>query len=688
MKTVGRWSFVGFLWILCVAVALPALAEEDTENAYPVSITVVPGRYAAVKGDVEKFRALNWMKDGYVGGIRNLTAHGDFEGGTVWFEGRAFPAENDIRAILEYDKEDFGFFEMDYHSFRKYFDGTGGFYYPFITLSVNELDQDLELDISHFAVEFGPHLGDEAPEIGFYLERHTKNGRKSRLTWVGVKEGATTRNIGPSWQDLDETTDILGFKAGTEFGGFNVNLDQRWEFVRISSMREERNLSTNATASEKKIRRQFQEPETDLMVTTLRAEKWLQDNKSFVGFAYRFQEMDNSENETLSEFDENGNPRSFSNPKNKPNAFAENDLDTHTWTGQYLNRLRKDLNFIAKVKTEVIRRRGNSVYPNDTDDPPNGIGNTAEINTTENKVYRFGENVSLRYNGIARTSLYTEAELEQTRNWLSEELVNVSGEDVASSSGDFSRETLTHIQKTILTAGARIVPSSKVSLTLQARHRIEDNDYDDIHETSGGGSARSAFIDSLKLYGNEITSRIMWKPWKWLQTGFRYQYLDNTYKSRAQAQVPQESLLLSHVFTYDVFLQPLQDILMNLSFSRQNLKVSTPAGSASSTQIPGFIADVNTWLFSTSYTPTEKISLITTFLYSLADNFDDFTATGLPYGVDNKRYDATVELRWSPKDNLTVAPHYAYYNYNTNLTSAEFGDYSAHVTWLDVSMNW
>ena len=48
-----------------------ALAQET--NTSPFSITLEPVQYAAVKGNIGKFEALNWMPNGAVEGVSDIT---------------------------------------------------------------------------------------------------------------------------------------------------------------------------------------------------------------------------------------------------------------------------------------------------------------------------------------------------------------------------------------------------------------------------------------------------------------------------------------------------------------------------------------------------------------------------------------------------------------------------------------
>ena len=294
----------------CLAVT--ARAEEG------VQVTLRPAHYAAVKGDVEKFRAHQWFKDGFTAGIEDLAIEDNLPGGTtLFFKASTIPKENDMSAALEMANDKLGSVNVDYQLFRKYYDGTGGVYSRFTTLRVNQLEQDLKMDVGHFALEITPaFLPENWPEFSFLIEERTKKGEKSRLSWTAVREGAVTRNIGPSWQAIDAVSDVFALKGKTDMAGFTVSGEQRMEVTYSKLFREEKNLSTTSADADKKIRRQTQVPDADLMTTTLRGEKWFLNDKAFMSFGYRYAKMDNNELADLLEFDPRGVQRSYTNPKN------------------------------------------------------------------------------------------------------------------------------------------------------------------------------------------------------------------------------------------------------------------------------------------------------------------------------------------------------------------------------------
>ncbi len=655
-----------------------------------VTITAEPLRYTAVDGDVEKYSAHHWKRDGYVGGIENFSLDEKLPDEiSVFVEGHALIDENDMAGKIHVQKEKFGFVHFDYQEFRKYYDGTGGVYYPFSVLQHNETDKVLQLDIGHFSIEAGL-TPEELPDISFLYEREYKDGAKSHLTWTAVREGAITRNIGPSWQDIDEIVDVFAIKASHDVKGVTLNGEQRWEFVRSELSREEKNLSTTATAADKKIRVQNQAPETNWVTTTLGAEKWFWNEKALASVGYRFAHLRNREVESIFEMNEQRVITNFANPKQVRDARADNDFDSHTWVVHSMMVPWTGFSVTTKLKAETLMRQGSSLYPQDTTlGTPDGIINNTEKSDNDNKVGRLGEGVSLRFTRIPRTAVYHDLEFEQTRNWLSEDRTSLTGQSAPNANEIFSRETITYITRNIWTLGAHIAPFSWMDLTNQVRHRSNNNDYDDKRETDpGANTARSAFFDALNIRTNEFTSRVTFKPVKWLQPAFRYQFRLDDYLPRVENEPTVESSFLSNIYTFDVMFQPMQKLMSLISFSCQNANVDTPANdSPSAGNTPSFDANVQTWLMSLDYAFFEDLTFTSTLEYSWADNFNDFTRSGLPMGVENQRLGLTTGWRWLVRKNMTIEPRYEFYYYKAN-PSAEFGNYHAHVFSVEVSVTW
>lgn len=657
-----------------------------------ITITPEPVRYAFVDGDEEKFRAHHWMKEGYIGGIENIAM--DYVNPenevSVSLEGNALIDNNDLEGVLTLKKTNWGFLRLDYGEFRKYYDGTGGVYKRFSTIRVNETGRKLELDIGRLALEAGLTF-EKLPDLTFRYEREFKDGRKSRLTWSAVKEGAITKNIGPSWQEIDEIVDLFGIGLEHEIAGFEIRGEQKWEFVRSELSREEQSLSTTSVAADKKIRVQDQDPATDLMTTTLEVERWFRDERAHFSAGYRFAHLDNQEMENIFELNESRTPFNFANPKQVRNARADNDFDTHTWVGSFQLFPQESLSFITRMKSEVLRRESNSTYPQDTTaNTPDGIINNTERSVNDSKALRLGEGVSIRYTGIPQVALYNDFEFEQIRLMLREDRKSLAGQSAPNANEIFSRETLVNTLRGSWTLGGRAAPWDFLDLTSQVRYRRNNNDYDDRAETDpGANTARSAFVDWENIHTNEFTTRAAFKFWREFQPSFRYQFRDDDYISRFESEISSvKTQMTSNIYTFDVVMQAAENLLTTVSYSYQDAVTTTPARLSNTTsQTPAFNADVGTWLFSADYAVNPKTTVSGTVVYSRADNFNDFSNIGLPLGADYDQVDLTLGFQWTPTKNLSIEPKYSLYLYRPN-QDVEFGDYHAHLIWLDFSFAW
>lgn len=675
--------FSSFLALLMASQALAAESE--------VSITPAPLRFTSVSGDERKFEAHHWIKDNYVGGIKEFSLYSanPEEKISMVSEGHAFIDENDLKGELEIEKEDFGFLHLDYKEFSRFYDNTGGAYRRFTTFKSANVDRELELEIGHLALEVGLDLG-KLPDTVFFYEREFKDGIKSRLTWAGVTEGSIIRYIAPAFQEIEEVVDIFGLRMEQKIQGFDVKGEQKWEISKSELMREERWRSTTAAAADRKIRNQIQEPQARFMSTTLEAERWSKDEKKFGGVAYRYVHLNNQEMENIFEMNENRVVTNFANPKQIRNARADNDYDSHTWVASYLWNLWPSTNLVGRLKTERIIGHGNSLYPDDTTaGAPDGIINTTARSVTDSNIYRFGESISFRNTSISRTALYGELEFEQARNWLSEDRLSLAGQSAASANDTFSRETITHIGRGVWTLGARILPTDHLDLTTHVRQRWSNNDYDDTRETDPTGStARSAFYDELDVDITEYAFRTTLTSWIRVRPSFRYQLRLEDDRSRAENEVAVDSDANSQTVTLDLSYQPSADFLLTTAFSRQLLSVVSPAAASNATTaIPRFTADSNTWLFSVNYFPRPNLTTTTSFLLTHARNFDDFSDRGIPMGADFDRVDLTLGLQWAVNERLTLSPEYGYSLYKAN-ADAEVGDYLAHLFSLEFTLGW
>ncbi len=645
---------------------------------------VMPTKTVNVKGDASKYRVFNWTKDGSQSGIKELKLNAKPGKDThIFFEGSGMFGDSNYTGDMMLTTDDVGYVKLEYKSFRKYFESRGGKFIPFTSagMSLHTLPQDLELDIGHFAVEVGKGSAkDSILSLGY--EHNTKEGSKSTLNWAYAKDAAfgtataNQRKITPSFYDIDNITDTVKLKGKTDVAGFTVKGEQKYSFFDGKSLNQEQLYSSATTASENKITQQIEFPQTKGLSTTVRAERWTAKDKTFMSFGYRFGQLRNSVIETERDYTSAGNftRAGFLSGGRFRNGHAQNIQDTHTWTGQVLSNLTNDLIFISRVKGELRRIHSESVY--DTLNTSEVVTTTVE-QSNESDVLHLGESFSLRYNGLPKTSLYSDIELEQER----------TSKDLRAMPTTYS-EQINRAPEGSGTFGMRFTPFNKVSLTTEFKHG-EKND----KLTQDKGSTQ-AYINKLRTTSDSLSSRLSWKPVKWLENSLRVKTSSHVYHIQVLSLDTSKMSTTERDFTYNVAIMPTDEWMIDASYSRKLSNTGT-VGAQYSYSPPAFTGNVDVFALSTSYAPTEKFSVFNTLEYARAKNqtnanSDTLKSTSvgpLLWGVNEEWFNMETGITWSLRKDLTIEPHYAYQSFRS-FEGMESGNYSAHVGWLDITLNW
>ena len=627
---------------------------------------VMPYRIISVKGDAAKFRALNWMNDGTTGGINDMSYDGKIgKDSQLSFEGHVIPGDNDFGASLKLIRGNGSYMTVDYGNFRKWYEVYGGFYSNFTGQPITKLTFEPAMDMGHFFFEIGSGTEND-PGVALSYERDTKDGKKNMLTWGSVVQEGRTRKILPAWQETDTTTDAVTLKGNADVAGFNVKGQQRAEFFSGRIFREDNSTTTS-------FQSHAQEPQAKRLVSSLKADRWTVDDKTYVAFAYQFQHLRHDMADTMRVYNTAGTTTSSASNRI---TDAKASRDSHAWVEHFVTDLTSDLSLVTKLKQEIVAASGSGYAAGYT---PGGNDRSVE---SENRIIRTGEGVSLRYNGLPKTSLYTDWDFQQTRNWQSKIRI-----------GSSYTENLDEGPEITGVMGARYVHNEKVNMTSQLRHRSKHDTYDTFFNNHPGMA-----ISRLRTESDEWNNRLTWKPTKWLQNSFRLQLADTVYSVQTSPQYVVDNDWIksnanSKIYTYDLTLQPWDEWMFNVGASLNQFKVSTPASqkTVSSGGIPVFTSNVHTLLFLTSYAPKENLSFYSSAQYSRAENFEAQNFSGLPYGLNNEHYDIALGMKWAPKKNITLEPRYAYYSFRSSPDgdlSLDYGNYSAHVLWLDAKFNW
>jgi hypothetical protein len=674
-----------------------ALAQDA--NTSPFSITIAPVQFADVKGNVGKFEALNWMPNGAVEGVSDISFVKDINKDvSLNIDGSEFSNDNGT-AHLTLKDGDMGFFQIDYNAFRKYFDNTGPVDPGVPKISgIQANSPDLQLDISFFKLEAG--LGPITdPFVDIVYEHDSKNGYKSLEEWGNAYLTAGSyKKYGPSFESLNDTMDSLTLNEKKVVAGVTIKADQKMEVDYNNNINYWQYLNGNVAPTP--VNTQLDSAnnyfDAKLFGSGVRFEKWMLNDNTYAALGYHYNHIHNTDLEqTVTQEPETVSGVITLEPVSESGwNWAHADQDDHVWVGNLNTNLTHDLTFVADARYEHMGSEGDSIYFSANTSSNNVNTNMANHEDQE------GEHVALQYSGISHTTLYVESAFDQQRNWV-DESYNVSN----TPGSDYLLNRIDRTQDESWTVGGRIVPNRFFVFSTQVKQSGNNNIYDTV-AFSGPGAAignNAILLDALKENGVEEDSTLTWKPFHWLQNSLKYQFSDNVYNpqeatasyaSSSSTPVPaggqypiSENHMLTSQFTYDITAEPTDAILLMISYSHvENYVRTLQASEPGADYIPTFNSGDNSWLFSGSYMPLENLTLTSSACYTLSNNYVDFNS-GIPLGTDFKELNLAFGFDWTYHKWLKIGPKYEHASYRDSDLTGD-GNYSANIFMLDAQFSW
>lgn len=632
-------------------------------------ITVRPAILVpTIIGDRAKFEEDHWRSRNTSGGIENLTVSKQInKEDSLDFEGKAIAGNNDYNANLVLAREGLGSLTVAFKEFRKYYDPTGGYYSGFGSSNLNpvEPNTDLHLDIGSFKIE-GILAKEDSPEYSLAYERDTRSGTKSLLEWGDVV-GAVTRQLYPASLETHETTDRV--KAGVKYATKNseVSAEQAWESTRAKNEDNYREILTLATGLVTAQNMRLENFDSALYTTTLRGSKDFNDKLSLnCGVLY-----DRYLGGSLENISGTGTgAKNMDNP-----ASLEQNAVTVFPTISFKPFKNLSMNFGSKA--QFIDKNGDADF--------NTAGGEL-INITNNTYQKiFTQSLQLKYNGMKNIAWYGDASFEK-------KLIRQFEEQTSSTtaSNRFSRKTDSIADTNNFTLGAKWYPMPKVNFTVEDKYK--NKFIDNKNEFLTGDLAAippgyRAFIDRLELSSNSPVLKLNYKPFRWMACNLGYTYEDSTYGVRTRASDSTEIAKNKvHAYSAQVILTPVDSFYCSLFYERRNDFTSTRADGAGGTtvQLPDYKANVDVLGFDSSYALSKKTSLSAGYSMYKTDNFNDFSSTGMPYGLDNFSQDISCGIKHALNKNSSLEFKYKYLNYIES-SNNHANDYEAHL--LSATMN-
>lgn len=658
-----KLMLVVLLTMFTLLASRPAAAEETNAASPEISITPV-GQYVTVRGNENKFREGWWIKDGWTGGLEDATYHQKF--GKAWqlnLEGRAIFDEEDYKVRLEIVNPDVGFVRAGFTEFRSYDDDVGGFFRG-LTPSSFDLDRDLFLRHGDFFFETGLTLPN-LPKLTLGVERQFRDGQKSLLEWGAVTQGITTRNIFPSYKDIDETVDIL--KVEIEHDIKSVHLADQFRFEQYNDTTKRYDASTNLVAAAGKTVTVREDYNHDEFYNAFRMDQHVND-KVYWSLGYLFTTLNGNGGLSL-------DTQPFNAPfdRNWITRAIDVEVDSHVVNLNTMFGPFAGFSITAGVQAEMTDNRG---FTDAVLFEVAGGGATngpqALIHSSDNK-RSLEETLGLRYTKIPFTTLYAEAR-------LNEQQLDLDERETLNALPDFTRQTDTDVFRQNYSVGFNTAPIPRVTLAGRYRHSIYENDYEHTVDTVAG---YPAFITGQDFITDEVMGKLTLRPCRYFNVAFRYQLLATDIRTDTASiplLAPGGELTAGNfdasIYTVSATVTPISRLYVTGLFSFEDTR--TAAFANGNPAVIDYVGNVYTIMGAAGYALDKKTDLNVEYTYSRSDNFTDNSADGLPLGLDYQRHGLLVGLSRRISSHVIARLRYGYYEYSET-SNGGISDYIAHL---------
>lgn len=677
MKKIKALSRVLILLAAAIFISSSAYAEQEKES---LDVEITPSiLYPEVKGDREKFEEDNWISRDTSGGLSSITFSKDLnDKDSLEFEGKGIAGTNDYDAELNFSREGVGTLTFGFKEYRKYYDGTGGFYenFPITSFHPMELENDLHLDIGDFKFE-GVLAKENSPEFSLGYEREFRHGSKSLVSWGSMVSGAVTRNINPTYVDLDETVDKVKFGVKHVTKDAEISAKQIWEGARSESSKINNQTQDVSFLTPYDIRKKSETTDSDLYSTQVMLSKDLNKNL-FMSCGLLYNHYNGGSLEAITD------TGITTNNENHPLNPATISQESVTFMPNASFTPLKGLVVSAGLKGQFETTNGEAKYNRDyrttaVNFRPDGIVDELINITTNTTKKRLSELIQFKYNRMKNIVFYGDAGFE--KELISQfEVQDSFGNNPAAGSA-FSRKTNSRIGKNDFTLGLKWFPVSSVNLSVEDKYKnkVVDNRNEFLTGDAVGGY--SAYIDTMELSSNTPTVKLNYKPFRWISGSLGYIYERAAFGIRTRASDTTE-FSKQEVKTYNAILtlNPAESFYCSLFYERRNDRTTTPTNGSGGTtaRLPDFEANVDIWGVDYSYALCKNTAITGGYSMYNTGNFNDYSTTGMPLGVDNLSQKLSFGIRNSFTKDHSLELKYSYLNYEED-SNNHIDDYEAHL---------
>ncbi|MDE3065952.1 MAG: hypothetical protein KGJ60_00230 [Verrucomicrobiota bacterium] len=631
-------------------------------------------------GDRGKFRELEGVPEGFGGGVENFFSRQRNAGAVLTVEGRALLPERDLKLALKLEKDDIGFVDGGFETWRKYYDDTGG-YYPGFTPSTYSPGRDLHVDMGRAWMDFGLTLP-RAPKVVLGYEYQSRQGNESTLAWGTVLQTSGAKNIYPNVQGVSEHTHLLKLELTDEWLGWNIEDRARGTFYRLG---ESRNDTPAIPILSGGTQRLDQKVTYTRGANTFRVERQVTDWwRVSAGSLYSRYDGTTLFNLTAADVSCAPVPGAYWRSEG---VTLERDSRVASLASLFLPV--KGFSLSAAGQAEWTHEKGFGDVALDFGDPNPAFPGTVSANQNQTE---FSENLDAQFNRLPHTVVFAETRLQQESIGQSDEADNaIAFLDGAGAIGQRT-DALNHLYDT--RAGFTSSPWSWLEFGGHYRRRDSDTGYD--HSSAQPGNGYPGFINHRDIAMDEIAGRLALRPAFWLSGRLTYAWNVSRYSAATAGATnfdgslaaPGGPLLAgrtaSHVAGLNLMITPAQRFYFSGAFT-YSFSRTTTADNGDAAVVP-YRGDVFTVSAGAGLVLDARTDLNATYVFSRSAYGQNNTA-GLPLGLDFTRHELLVGVTRQLSKCWSGALRYRFSQY-AEPSSGGANDFTAHGIFATLNYKW
>lgn len=633
-------------------------------------------RWIEVQGASRLFEEHTGMRSGWTAGVERFTYQTKISPTeTFTAKGRLLSGQEDYLLDLDYQNDEKGYVRAGWNSYREFDNPNGGYYAGFGTPALS-LNRDLILGYQKLWVELGWTPNPDAlVELAYDFQ--VRDGEKSLLQWGLVSDpnfALGDRAIYPAFKGLREERHNIRISLRRQIEELRIADDFNIGFTKYKAGR-------NTIDFYPFFGNRYQEEQDSWNISNA-----IQMNRRFrdwlmVSGGYMFNNWRANGAFTQLGFD----------PSQPTTPLFLNDVadpiqirrDTHLFNVGALLGPWEDFSVSMGIQNEWTQQKGSGT----------GLGFGFAPLTYNSNLDKLGleEEITFRYKGIPKTTLYWENRFQQESI---DQYESSFQDDSFGSSRDFMRDTEAFNETYISRIGTSFTPWRKVSMALNYGPKLRRNRFDHDLDQSGdlfSGNGYPAFIKFRETLSQVANARISVRWNSTLRSSLQYQWQNTKYQTEVASRVNLDdgsiingsSIESGSYHSDNVFLNtvwtPKAWINFNLGLNHGWTELlSGVNGIGAIVPYRGKTYGGNS---GAAFQLPWESSLNLNYIYSKSDYGQNNATTGLPLGVEFQRHGLLTGLSKKFREGLSGSLQYGYFEYDEP-TMGGANDYTAHSVFL------